>query len=96
MSTATLTISSTYVPSPDPVNVPSGGKLEIKVPTGGCLICLYSDIGGEGKWLLTADKTFDLKDHPDATVGYDVLSPTSTCPARARRNAHSIKIGSGK
>jgi len=93
---ATLTISSTYVPSPDPVSVPQDGKLDIQVPTGGCLICLQTDIGGEGKWLLTQSKTIDLKGHPTGTVLYDVLSPTSTCPNRPQRNAHSISIGGGK
>ncbi|MEA3007695.1 MAG: hypothetical protein QOI94_2964, partial [Acidobacteriaceae bacterium] len=32
---ATLTISSTYTVSPDPVVVPQDGKLNIVVPTGG-------------------------------------------------------------
>jgi hypothetical protein len=34
---ATLTISSTYTVSPDPVEVPLGGKLDIVVPSGGSL-----------------------------------------------------------
>jgi hypothetical protein len=92
---ATLTISSTYGVSPDPVVVPLDGKLEIVVPAGGCLICLQSDLGGQGKYELTQDKTIDLKGHPNSTVGYDVLAPGSQCPTRVTRNAHSIQIGSG-
>lgn len=92
---ATLTISSTYGVSPDPVVVPLEGKLDIVVPTGGCVICLESDLGGQGKYDLTGNKTIDLKGHPDSTVGYDVFAPGSGCPARVKRNAHSIQIGSG-
>jgi hypothetical protein len=92
---ATLTISSTYTVTPDPVVVPLEGKLDIVVPTGGCVICLQSDLGGKGKWDLTGDKTIDLKGHPNSTVGYDVLAPGSECPTRVKRNAHSIQIGSG-
>jgi hypothetical protein len=93
---ATLTISSTYGVSPDPVVVPLRGKLDIVVPTGGCLICLQSDLAGNGKYELTQNKTIDLKDHSDETIGYDVYAPNTQCPARAKRNAHSIQIGSGK
>jgi hypothetical protein len=92
---ATLTISSTYGVSPDPVVVPLGGKLDIVVPAGGCVICLQADLAGKGKYDLTADKTIDLKDHTDATIGYDVLASGSECPARVKRNAHSIQIGDG-
>ena len=93
---ATLTISSTYTVSPDPVEVPLGGKLDIVVPSGGVLICLESDLAGQGKYKLTADKTIDLLDLTDAPIGSDVFAPdTADCPNRAKRNAHSIKIGSG-
>lgn len=92
---ATLTISSTYGVDPDPVIVPINGKLNIVVPTGGCVICLQSDLGGQGKYDLTADKTIDLKDHPNETIGYDVYAPGTACPARVKRNAHSIQIGDG-
>jgi hypothetical protein len=93
---ATLTISSTYTVSPDPVVVPQDGKLDIVVPTGGCVICLQSDLGGKGKYDLTEDKTIDLKGHPNSTIGYDVFAPgKKDCPDRAKRNAHSIQIGSG-
>jgi hypothetical protein len=92
---ATLTISSTYSVCPDPVVVPLDGKLDIVVPTGGCVICLESDLGGKGKYDLTENKTIDLKGHPNSTIGYDVSAPGSECPARVKRNAHSIQIGSG-
>ena len=93
---ATLTISSTYSVTPDPVVIPLNGQLDIVVPTGGCVICLQTDLGGQGKYDLTGNKTIDLKGHPNSTVGYDVLAPgTKDCPARVKRNAHSIHIGSG-
>ena len=93
---ATLTISATYTVSPDPVEVPLDGKLDIVVPTGGCVICLETDLGGQGKYDLTGDKTIDLKGCPDSTVGYDVFAPgKKDCPTRVKRNAHSIQIGSG-
>jgi hypothetical protein len=92
---ATLTISATYGVSSDPVIIPLGGKLTIVVPTGGCVICLQSDLAGKAKYELTEDKTLDLKDHPNQTIGYDVLAPDSECPTRVKRTAHSIQIGSG-
>jgi hypothetical protein len=92
---ATLTISATYGVSSDPVVVPLGGKLDIVVPTGGCVICLEADLAGKGKYELTQDKTLDLKDHPNQTIGYDVFAPNTECPNRVKRNAHSIQIGSG-
>ena len=92
---ATLTISSTYVPTPDPITIPLDGQLDIVVPTGGCTICLQTDLGGQSKYDLTANKTIDLKNHPNATVLYDIQALNVPCPARAKRDAHTIKIGSG-
>ena len=92
---ATLTISATYGVSEDPVNVPLDGKLDIIVPTGGCMICLHTAINGKTEYDLTANKTFDFKNFGNATIDYDVQAPGSTCPPRAKRNAHSIQIGSG-
>lgn len=102
MATTTLTISlndGVYSVSSDPAEVTEGGELSINVPTGppvGCLICVDHDLGGATSHVLTANKTFDLKDKAVGTTwGYDVFGPTATCPVVKKRNAaHSIQITS--
>jgi hypothetical protein len=95
---ATLTINSDYTATPNSLTISlSDGCLTIKVPSGGCLICVHAG-GGRKKFAakLMDQVDIDLTGFPSKTQWkYHVHScETQKCPKEEiLTGAHSIQIG---
>jgi hypothetical protein len=91
----TITIDSSYNPSPDPANVSKSHGIKFSPPSGGCTICSSQLFPSNGYLQISQETYVDLtRFNIGDNIGYDVVGYSQSCSSPKATTGHTIQVGS--